>query len=67
MLMREVNGWADAVNRATQLWPQLPLWAIQKAGDEEMPLGTYFEAEWYSLHVRTLGLAAARIAGVDLE
>lgn len=67
MLMREVNGWADAVNRASQLWPQIPAWAIERAGEEEMPEGTYYTASWFSLHPRRLGEAAARIAGVEID
>jgi hypothetical protein len=62
MRMRELRGWEAAVQRAAELWPEIPLWAFQLAAEEEAPIRTYEESEWFTVHPAVAADHAVRIA-----
>jgi hypothetical protein len=56
----ELRGWTEAVARARQLWPEIPTWAFDLAGEQEAAIRTYEQAEWFSLHPSTVADLAVR-------
>jgi hypothetical protein len=46
----DLRGWNEAVERARQLWPDIPGWAFELAGEQEAEIRTYEQAEWFSVH-----------------
>jgi hypothetical protein len=58
--VKELRGWSEAVQRARQLWPQIPAWAFELAAEQEAELRTYEQAEWFSLHPSTAADLAVR-------
>jgi len=62
MRMRDLRGWETAVTRARELWPEIPGWAFELAADDEPPMGTYQESEWFSVHPSAAADVAVRLA-----
>ena len=62
MLVGKMRGWAEAVARARELWPDIPAWAFEIAAETEAPANTYGEAEWFSVHPSTAAEHAVRAA-----
>jgi hypothetical protein len=58
--VRELRGWVEAVQRAKELWPEIPGWAFDLAAEQEAELRTYEQAEWFSLHPSTAADLAVR-------
>jgi hypothetical protein len=58
--IKELRGWYEAVDRARQLWPEIPRWAFDLAAEQEAELRTYEQAEWFSLHPSTAADLAVR-------
>ena len=58
----QIRGWGAAVERARELWPDIPEWAFLEAGNVEAPEATCYEAEWFSVHPTTAGDVAVRVA-----
>lgn len=62
MLVGKMRGWAEAVQRAHELWPDIPGWAFEIAAETEAPANTYAEAEWFLVHPSTAAEHAVRAA-----
>jgi hypothetical protein len=62
MLVGKMRGWAEAVARAREIWPEIPAWAYEIAAETEAPANTYGEAEWFSVHPATAAEQAVRAA-----
>jgi hypothetical protein len=60
MRVRDLRGWCEAVERARQLWPEIPSWAFELAAEQEAEVRTYEQAEWFSLHPSTAAELAIR-------
>ena len=65
MRFRDLRGWKEAVTRARQLWPNIPEWAFERAGEREAEVRTYEQAEWFSLHPATAAELAIRESARD--
>jgi hypothetical protein len=50
MRIGDLRGWAEAVARARELWPEIPAWAYDFAAEQDAEIRTYEQAEWFSIH-----------------
>jgi hypothetical protein len=62
MRVGDLRGWAEAVARARELYPEIPSWAFDLAADEPAEIRTYETSEWFSVHPTTAGEIATRVA-----
>ena len=62
MRVGDMRGWAEAVVRARELWPDIPAWAFEIAAEIDAPIATYAEAEWFLVHPSTAAEHAVREA-----
>lgn len=62
MRVGDMRGWSEAVARARQLWPEIPVWAFALAAEQQAEIRTYEQAEWFSVHPSTAAEQAIRIA-----
>jgi hypothetical protein len=62
MRLGDLAGWAAAVVRAKERWPEIPGWAYDLAAEEDTGERTYEEAAWFSVHPVTAAEAAVRAA-----
>jgi hypothetical protein len=62
MRLGNLRGWAAAVARAKELWPEIPDWAYSVAAKHDTGPRTYEEADWFSVHPITVAETAVRLA-----
>ncbi|HKQ67833.1 MAG TPA: hypothetical protein VJT73_00770 [Polyangiaceae bacterium] len=60
MLVGELPGWREAVERARELWPSIPAWAFERAAELEAEARTHEQAERFALHPATAAELAVR-------
>ncbi len=62
MKMASFRGWVEATERARRLWPEIPAWAFEAAGNLEAEREVWDEADWLMAHPAAIAERAMRIA-----
>ena len=55
------RGWDEATERARKLWPDIPSWAFEAAGEQDAR-EVWDEADWLMAHPAAIAERAMRIA-----
>jgi hypothetical protein len=56
------HGWALAAERARELWPEIPSWAFEMAGEQEAGVDAWDQADWLIAHPAAIAERAMRLA-----